>query len=148
VQASRSDRATIENYLKIVDSDETPAALDDLKPLTVTLRNAKASRVEQLLRSVFRSQLAAKNSAAGGSLISTELVVDEATNSLIITAPSALAEHLAAFARSLDESAADNTTREVTIIPLKKTNAARMQKILDMFLDESPAGRAKTTHRP
>lgn len=53
VQASRADRTTIENYLKVIDAEETPDA-GAAKPLTVTLRNAKAARIEQMLRTVFK----------------------------------------------------------------------------------------------
>ena len=54
VQASRADRTTIENYLKVIDAEETPDA-GAAKPLTVTLRNAKAARIEQMLRTVFKA---------------------------------------------------------------------------------------------
>jgi type II secretory pathway component GspD/PulD (secretin) len=151
VQASRTDRAVIENYLKIIDTDEMPVALNELKPLTVVLQNAKASRIEQLLRTIFKSQLGAKSTTGSQALVSTDITVDEVTNSLIITAPSTVAEHLASFARSLDESSAERSNREVSIIPLKKTNAARVQQILEMFLDDAPTAkrpRAATTHRP
>jgi hypothetical protein len=52
-----------------------------------------------------------------------------------------LAERLADFARSLDQSAADNPSDEITIVPLKNTNAARAQQILNMLLDDGPASR-------
>jgi hypothetical protein len=145
VQASRADRVTIENYLKVIDSEETPAEANASKPLTVALQNAKAGRIEQMLRTIFKAQLGAKGAAASGKatgLIATELTVDEVTNSLIITAPPPLAERLAEFARSLDKAAAENGAREIAIVPLKKSNAARVQKILDMLLEDGTRGRA------
>ncbi len=147
VQASRADRTTIENYLKVIDSEETPAEANASKPLTVSLRNTKAGRIEQMLRTVFKTQLGAKNATAGGSLFSSELTVDEVTNSLIITAPPPLAERLAAFARSLDDSAAENSAREIAIVPLKKTSAARVQKILDLLLEGNTGAAPRTVHK-
>ncbi len=100
-----------------------------------------------MLRTIFKAQLGAKNAAAGSSstgLFATELTVDEVTNSLIITAPPPLAERLADFARSLDDSAAENA-REISIISLKKTNAARVQKILDLLMEDGSRGRAPPT---
>jgi type II secretory pathway component GspD/PulD (secretin) len=152
VQASRADRTTIENYLKVIDSDETPAALNASNPLTVPLRNVNATRIEQMLRTIFKSQLPAQSGAKGSGsagLFSADLTVDDVTNSLIIIAPPSLAEHLAEFARSLDASAAENASREISIIPLKKTNAARMQKILDLLLENSSGSKSPSSrHRP
>jgi type II secretory pathway component GspD/PulD (secretin) len=142
VQASRADRTTIENYLKVIDAEETPAEANAGKPLTVALRNTKAARIEPMLRTVFKAQLGAKNAAGAPALFASDVTVDEVTNSLIITAPPPLAERLAAFARSLDDSAAENASREIAIVPLKKTNAARVQKILDLLLESGAAGRA------
>jgi type II secretory pathway component GspD/PulD (secretin) len=152
VQASRTDRTTIENFLKIIDSEETPVAVGAIQPLTVQFQNAKATRIEQLLRTIFKSQLTSRNttgtsSSSTSGLISTELTVDEVTNSLIITAPPSVAQRLAAFARSLDESTAENA-REITIVPLKTTNAARLQKMLDLFIDDAPGARPRASHRP
>ena len=93
VQASRADRATIENYLKVIDSEETFADSTASKPLTVPLHNAKATRIEEMLRTIFKAQLGTKSAVAGSSssgLFATELAVDEVTNSLIITAPPSL----------------------------------------------------------
>ena len=58
VQASRIDRATIEAYLKVIDSDEPPASVREMKPVTVTLHNSKAMRIEQILRTIFRTRTA------------------------------------------------------------------------------------------
>jgi type II secretory pathway component GspD/PulD (secretin) len=147
VQAGRADRATIESYLKVIDAEETPADASAAKPLTVPLHNAKAARVELMLRTVFKAQLGAKSTAAGSSAgpFSAEVTVDEVTNSLIITAPPAMAERIAAFARSLDASAGDNAAREIAIVPLKKTNAARVQKILDILLEQPSGTRTHAT---
>jgi hypothetical protein len=145
VQASRADRATIENYLKVIDAEETPADASAAKPLTVPLHNAKAARVEQMLRTVFKAQLGAKSTGNSAGPFSAEVTVDEVTNSLIITAPQAMAERIAAFARSLDASAGDNAAREIAIVPLKKTNAARVQKILDLLLEQPSGTRTHAT---
>jgi hypothetical protein len=151
VQASRADRATIENYLKVIDSEETFADSTASKPLTVPLRNAKATRIEEMLRTIFKAQLGTKSAVAGGGstgLFATELAVDEVTNSLIIVAPPPLAERLADFARSLDAAAMENASREVSIISLKKSSAARVQKILDLLMEDTTGARGHAARRP
>jgi hypothetical protein len=143
VQANRMDRTTIEAYLKVIDSEEPPASIREMKPVTVVLHNSKALRIEQILRTIFRSQLAPAHAGPSGSagLLSTELAVDEVTNSLIITGPPALAEQIATFARSLDNSAEENASRETEIIPLKHINAERVQKILNLMLQDVSGSR-------
>ena len=143
VQAGRVDRVTIENYLKVIDSEETPDALNSWKPVIVRFRNTNASRIEQMLRAVFKSQLGSPNAIPGGGFASSDMTVDQITNSLIITAPPTLAKQIAAFATSLDDSAVEDISRETAIVPLKHINADRAQKILNLIMNDASRGRAR-----
>ncbi len=152
VQANRTDRTTIENLIKLLDVGELPNA-DQRKPRTIAIKNTSAARVEQMIRSVFRADLGGsggdgtRRASGGSSWLATEIVVDELTNSLLVTGPPALLEQIEQFARSLDEAAAEDASRELTIIPLKRANAARVQAILDAVMGKpsSPsAGRPRS----
>ena len=46
---------------EVIDFEEMLAAIQAMKPLTVVLKNSKAARIEQLLRTVFKSQLTTRN---------------------------------------------------------------------------------------
>jgi len=150
VQANRSDRSTIENLLKVLDTAEVPDVLAAYKPRTIAIKNTRASRIEQVLRGVFKAQLATGTAAGGpaGTTGSTghapEIVVDDVANSLIIRGPSPLVDRIVDFARSLDESAGEELSRGLEIIPLKRTNATRVQAILDAMMK---GGGAATTPR-
>ena len=146
VQANRTDRATIENLLKLLDVGELPNA-EQRKPRTIPIKNTSAARVEQIIRSVFKSDLSGgvggtRGAGSGPSWLNTEIVVDELTNSLLVTGPTALLDHIEQFARHLDQTAGEDTSRELTIIPLKKANAARVQAILDSMLGKPSSGSA------
>jgi type II secretory pathway component GspD/PulD (secretin) len=147
VQANRTDRATIENLLKLLDVGDLPNA-DQRKPRTIAIKNTSAARVEQIIRSVFKADLGAaaggggRGAGSGPSWLATEIVVDELTNSLLVTGPPAMLDHIEQFARHLDQAAGEDTSRELTIIPLKKANAARVQAILDSMLGKPSSGSA------
>jgi type II secretory pathway component GspD/PulD (secretin) len=137
VQGNRSDRATIESMLRVLDSAETPAVLGAHQPRIVAIENTKAARVEQLLRTVFRAQMATQGGGAAGATpgwLATDLAVDDATNSLIVMAPPQLAESICQFAQQLDKAAGDDPSRNISIVRLKSANAARVQSVLDSVL--------------
>jgi type II secretory pathway component GspD/PulD (secretin) len=150
VQANRTDRTTIENLIKVLDAAELPADAER-KPRTVAIKNTTAVRVEQMIRTLFRADLTGGGSAAEAaknpSWLATEIVLDDVTNSLIITGPTPLVEDIEQFARSIDEAAGEDTSRELVIVSLKTTNATRVQRVLDTILHQSSgtgAGRAAT----
>jgi type II secretory pathway component GspD/PulD (secretin) len=60
--------------------------------------------------------------------------VDEATNSLIVMAPSPLLDEILKLISSLDEAAESNPARRLKIITLQKTNAARVDEALQRIL--------------
>jgi len=150
VQGSRMDRAKIERLLKVLDTAEVPATLAAKKPRLIPIKNARASRIEQLLRQVFQARLAP---AAGASrTVSTAsrsvplLTVDEPTNTLIVVAPAPLIDDITELATALDENFGNEPARSVKIISLKKASAARVQSALDAII-KGTAGTARAPTR-
>jgi len=133
VKASRTDRSTIENLLRVIDTAEVPETLAGRKPRLIAVKNTRASEIESVLRDVFRDQLTASRTTGPGGL-APQLAVDEVTNSLIVMAPSPLIEEITELAKSLDEAAADNPARRVKLIHLEKANATRVQEALQRIL--------------
>jgi hypothetical protein len=140
VKASRSDRATIEGLLKVLDSAELPETLPGRKPKLVPLKNTEASRVEEVIREVFKSQLtptAGQASSKSSVDFSPQVTVDEVTNSLVVMAPTPLADQITQLAASLDEAAGKNPAVELKIIALKNANALRVEKALDTIIKDA-----------
>jgi type II secretory pathway component GspD/PulD (secretin) len=152
VQANRTDRTTIENLLKVLDTDEVPASPDAQRPRIIPVHNTDAERVEEVVRDVFRSQLAVgsrRQSSDGSSgRWMPQVTVDEVTNSLVVMAPAPLIDDITELVQSLDEAAANDPARTVTIIPLQKTNASRVQKALDEILRSGNSRRSRRSSSP
>ena len=73
------------------------------------------------------------NAASSAPLLTIE--VQSETNSLVIKAPQNLIDELSELVTQLDESAATNRARGVTLVPLKQTNTRRVMRILNDVLD-------------
>lgn len=158
VYGSRSDRANIETLLEALDSSDIPDSKVSNIPRRVPIKNGSAQQIEQVLRLVYKTQL----STGGGrkeipvpsglapevaqalqqiNVMNTgpllALSVDEATNSIVIMAPAALAEQVRTLVEELDEAALTESTRGVSIIPLEHMNSSRTQKVLNQILEKS-----------
>ena len=105
-----------------------------------------------MLRDVFRSQMTGRTgttptttrtSTRISSRMSAEIAVDEATNSLIIMAPSPLLEEIIELANVLDRGAEENPARGVKIISLQKANSTRVEQALQRILGTSPTTRSR-----
>jgi len=149
VQGSRPDRAKVEDLLEVLD---VPGGLAN-KPRFIRIENTDASRVEKVVREMFASRLSSSSSSTSSSRSGTtlsrirpQLTVDELSNSLIVMAPSPLVEDIEEFAKSIDESAAEEPARGVRIISLKKANADRVEQVLGAILGRGAAG--TTPRRP
>jgi type II secretory pathway component GspD/PulD (secretin) len=146
VQGSRTDRAKIENLLKVLDTAEVPETLAGNKPKLVPIKNTEADRIEQVIRDIFKTQLSSRSgSAALPSWLSTELSVDEVTNSLVVMAPSPLVDEIIELAERLDQAAGEDPARELKIIALKKINAERAIEALERI---RTSGRSRSRRRP
>lgn len=156
VYASRSDRNRIEQLLEVLDSDK----FEDTKRAYVTkvipVQYTDAGRIEDVLKGVYRPQLTAGgarstisipkgvpsevatvlrqiNAAAAAPLLTIEVQTD--TNSLVVKAPLDLLDEVSELVASLDEVAQTSRARGLTLLPLKKTKAARVMQILGDVLD-------------
>jgi type II secretory pathway component GspD/PulD (secretin) len=130
VYSNRSDRSTIENLIKMLDSAEVPDSLTSNRMRMIPVKNTSASRILQVLSSIYKAQV-------------DSLGVDEMTNSIVVVAPATLAEEVTRSVTTMDKAAGGEPARQLKIIPLHKTNSARVQKALEMILRDT--GRRTTT---
>ncbi|MFV2070162.1 MAG: secretin N-terminal domain-containing protein, partial [Pirellulales bacterium] len=155
VYASRSDRQEIEELLKILDVEQTPDMQATHRPVVIPLKRARAVTVEKQLRLLYKTQLTAGGkqpameipsgaNARAAALIEQinairqgplmTLGTDEDTNSILVVAPPSLIEEVRKFVEELDQAAHEHPRRAVRIVPLKKTNAAEMDRALQRVL--------------
>ena len=171
VHAGRNDRAAIERLLKMLDSDEIPESLAANRPHLIPVENTSASRIEQVLKDIYKTQLTSGgvkqqipvpsgasvevaaviqqiNTASAGPLMS--LGVDETTNSIVVMAPGPLVKEVSDLVAQLDENALHDTSRGVKIVKLKSTSAMRVKEILDTIIKDAVRRRASggSTSRP
>jgi hypothetical protein len=66
--------------------------------------------------------------------VTPQIAVDKGTNSLVVTAASPLLEEIIELATTLDETAGESPARRVKIIPLKRTDASRVERALEQIL--------------
>lgn len=164
VHGSRTDRESIEDLLKVMDSPELLDFQSDRKTERFVLKNARANNIEDILRDLYRSQLANISNRqpipipSGASLevitaIQTinaatsapvlTLTVDDTTNSVIALGPEALVSEVGNVIKDLDEGAVQDLSRKLSIIPLKKLNAEHARRALDAVLQDNTRGRRR-----
>lgn len=129
VYANRTDRATVEGLLKVLDSAEVPETLGSQRLTLIPIKNTHAQQIARILRELYRAQ-------------SEAFSVEEATNSLVVMAQPALVEEIRLIAERLDEAAGSEAAQGTHIVPLQKTNAQRMQRALNVLLQERPRYRS------
>lgn len=146
VQATRADRAIIEDLLRVLDTPQLPEAVRANQPRIIPLRNMDASRAEEVVRNVFRvvftppqpryTPWGTQRQPTPG-VLTPQLAIDQTTNSLIISGPTAVVEQIAEFVERLDKLAADDPSRQLMIIPLKKLNAPQVERAVRDLLPRS-----------
>lgn len=136
VRGSRSDRATVAGLVQMLDRPETPDSATPNQPTLVPIENTQASRVEQVVREVFRAQLTSPGRSSSARL-APQITVDDASNALVVMAPEPLLEQIITLARQLDRAAGDDSAHTLELIPLEKTNALRVQRALDATIQRS-----------
>lgn len=143
VQGSRIDRETIDGLIRALDTEEGTAS----RPQIVPVQYAEATEVANVVRDVFRSQLTRTATATpaapgmrslGASRVVPQVAVDEATNSLIVMAPSPLLDEILKLVGSLDQAAEQNPARRLRIISLQKASASRVDEALQRILKSRP----------
>ncbi len=157
VYGGRTDRDRIEQLLEILDTEKLPDSGRIFRTEVITIKHADAEKVENVVRGVYRTELAAGgtrraieiptgidssvanvlrqiNAASSAPLLTIE--VQEETNSLVVKAPQNLIVEISELVTQLDETSATNRARGVTLIPLKKTNSRRVMQVLNDVLDQ------------
>ncbi|MEZ6060670.1 MAG: secretin N-terminal domain-containing protein [Planctomycetaceae bacterium] len=156
VHASRTDRSRIAQLLEILDSDKLEDTQRAFRTDVVPLLYADAERIKRVLEGVYKAQMTAGgarsaisipkgvpsdvasvlrqiNAAASSPLLTVEVQAE--TNSLVVKAPEALMAEVSELIDRLDEAARTNRSRGLKLVPLKRTNSARVMKILGNVLD-------------
>jgi type II secretory pathway component GspD/PulD (secretin) len=135
--ASRTDRTTLESLVKVLDTSDLPESMVAQRLQIIPVENADAENVAENLRNLFKSQL-------------DSLSVDEATNSLIALAPPPTMKEVKRVVAMLDEAAGGDSGRILELLPLQKTNATRMQDLLQPFLkpDKKPTASKRPSSAP
>ncbi|MEZ6131030.1 MAG: secretin N-terminal domain-containing protein [Planctomycetaceae bacterium] len=156
VYASRSDRNRIEQLIEVLDSDRLEDSQRAYQTEILVLQHASASRVEDVIQGVYKAEMTAGgarstvaipkgvpsdvaavlrqiNAAASSPLLTVEVQQD--TNSLVLKAPQSLLDDVKDLVQKLDTASEATRARGITLVPLKKTNSARVMKILGDVLD-------------
>jgi type II secretory pathway component GspD/PulD (secretin) len=156
VYGGRSDRDRIEQLLEILDTEKLPDSGRIFKTQVIPVKHADAEKLESVIKGIYRTEMTAGgtrraieipagidssvanvlrqiNAASSAPLLTIE--VQSETNSLVIKAPQNLIDELSELVTQLDESAATNRARGVTLVPLKQTNTRRVMRILNDVLD-------------
>ena len=151
VRGSRTDRATVEELLTVLDSREYVGVFQPSPPQYVPVGNADAERVEQVLRIVYRNELSSVggrpplripagispelatmmrqiNAAASGPLLT--ISVDELTNAIVMRAPPELAREVREFIAEVDRENDERRVRALKIVPLSESNADGIERAI------------------
>jgi hypothetical protein len=138
VRGSRTDRATISSLIEVLDSAAVTEDIATNQPAMVAVHNTSAARIEQMVRDVFQAQLTltGRGRTHEGRL-APQITVDEMTNSLVVMAQEPLRTQVTQLIQTLDQSAGEESANTLKLIPLKNTNAERVQKALDATIERS-----------
>ena len=155
VQSSRATRGVIEDLLAVLDSPEFNDSLQLATPQLVPVLNTSATRVEEMLRTVYSSQLSRGrnrpqvsipegvsqevasmleqiNAETSGPLLT--LSVDDVSNSIVMRAPAELSEEIRSFVKQVDVQAISSRSGSMRIIPLQQSNVKQIEQVLQQFM--------------
>ena len=158
VHGNPKARAIVEDLLAILDGSNLAATISLSRTEMIILKNTQAKRVLTILREVYRTQLTSGggrkdveipegvseevasvlqqiNAASSGPILT--LALDQATNSIILRAPSELRQEVKAFAEQLDGKASDIPHNHIRIIQLENSKTDRMHQVLRQFMLKS-----------
>ena len=125
VYANRTDRATIESLLRVLDSSEMPESLMSDRIQMLPVKNTNAVRMQRMLQDLYGTQLA-------------PISVEEKTNSLIVMAAPATFAEIKRVVELLDSSAGGQSARTIEILRLHTASAERVEQALNIILREAP----------
>lgn len=152
VKGSATDRGAIEELLTVLDSPQFIGTFESPPPVYIRVQNTEASRVEQILRTVYESQLSRGgtrpritiptgvseeiasmldqiNAAVSAPILT--LSVDDASNAIVMRAPPELAREVQAFIQQIDNQVSDGRTRGVRVVPLTHSSVGQIQQALE-----------------
>ena len=168
VHGNRHDRDTIEELLQVLDAEDSPEMLSANRPRLIPVKNTEASRIEDVIRSIYQSALKngggappipvpagvsqdvavaiqRVNAASNAPLLTVE--VDDRTNSLVVMAPTSLFDEIKELVQQMDTAANDDSTRRLKVIKLKSLNIRSLEKSLDMLTGEGGRSRSRRRRR-
>ena len=152
VRGSQTDRTAIRELLAVLDSPQFIGLFASPPPVYVPVMNTDASRIEQILRSVYAAQLSRGggrppitipsgvsteiatmleqiNASVSGPLL--QLSVDEVSNAIVMRAPPELSKEVRGFIEQVDTQATTSRSRGVRVVPLSQTNAEQIRQLLE-----------------
>ncbi len=172
--ADASQMKTVEELVKIYDQPPPTDTQSVRKTQTIHLKYAKAKIVEEAIKGVYRDLLSANDKALADSsnrrqtertviydwggggdgdkgeqkvpkfkgLLS--IGVDETSNSLVVSAPAFLFDHVSKMIQELDDAAANNNTVRVVKVG-SGVSATRLHEILEAVSNGRSAGSVTTS---
>ncbi|MEZ6099161.1 MAG: secretin N-terminal domain-containing protein [Pirellulaceae bacterium] len=158
VHGGRREREIAAELLEVLDTEDLPNPLVVYRPEMIPIKYGSASRIVEILRNVYASQLTSGggrrplkipegvssevaavlqqvNAAASGPLLTLD--VDEESNTIIIRAPHELRGEVRDFIASLDQEVDASTAQRVRVIQLKQNRADDVQNALEDFIRRS-----------
>jgi len=155
VRALSREHDLIESLIHALDVEDVFLETASTPPRLIPVENATASRIVELLESVYASELSAGggrrtvsipkgvseevanvleqiNASATGPLLS--LATDQVTNLIIAQGPPRLLDELELFVHKLDTELLNRDSLGVRLVPLKTVRATVIQEILEEFL--------------
>ncbi len=157
VYGTRTERDVIQEIIEVLDAEDLPDSLTTPLPELVQIKNSSADRILRILESVYRNQLTSGggrrkveipegvttavasmlqqiNAATTGPILT--LGIDEKTNSIVMRAPMELGGEIKSFVERLDSTAKVSPAKEIRVLKMEGTNAARVRSILNAMTND------------
>ena len=134
VYAGRTDRTTIENLLKSLDSSEMPEPLAFDRLQMIPVKNTSATVMERMLHDLYGNQI-------------DSVSIEERTNSIVVMTSPAMFEQIKRVVDLLDERAGGESARTVQIIRLQNATAERVGDALSVILPKAAPGAGRAVRR-
>ena len=154
IGGNRSDRKIVEELLAVFDSKDLLDTIQEISPTIVSLRNASAKNVVDVLKEVYRSQLRTGagrdpitipegvsaevatvlqqiNAQSAGPLLTAAM--DDTNNSIVLRGPAILIEEVKLFIDKLDQQSGSATSRRIQLLRLESTNSKNLEKALNLL---------------
>jgi type II secretory pathway component GspD/PulD (secretin) len=154
IGGNRSDRKIVEELLAVFDSKDLLDTIQEISPSIVTLRNASAKNVVDVLKEVYKSQLKTGagrdpitipegvsaevatvlqqiNAQSAGPLLTA--AIDETTNAIVLRGPVMLIDEVKLFIDKLDQQSGSASSRRIQLLRLESTNSKNLEKAMNLL---------------